>query len=149
MNVFKGISVDSGCIMVADLDWVIQQGWSYPNKDQLELVIKDHDGKIHELPVGDYFAEIKINNTWNGNVGAGGLLHVTSGKIVVIDPCYLCDSPREQGTSIHLKPDNADAWSKFCEESEYGDKSPEGIVLMNRMGGDGEYTVRIDFKKLQ
>jgi hypothetical protein len=149
MKTFNGISVDSGCIMMADLDWVKAQGWSYPDLDQLVKVIEDHDGAIHDLPVGDYYAELKINNTYNGNVGAGGLLHVTSGKIVVIDPCYVCDNPREKQTYEYLKPSNSEAWTKFCEETNYGDYSPEGIVLMNNMGGDGEYTVHAEFRKLQ
>lgn len=142
MKTFNGISVDSGCIMMADLAYVMVQEWSYSNLAQLVKVIEDHDGKIHELPVGDYFVELKINNTWNGNVGTGGMLRVTSGKIVVIDPCYLCDSARERATS-----DNS--WYKWCVKNEFGDKSPEGIVLMNNMGGDGEYTVHAEFRKLQ
>jgi hypothetical protein len=148
MKTFKVISVDSGCIMVADLDYVTAQGWSYPNKDQLLKVIQDHDGCVHDLPVGEYLTTLVIKNTWNGIISQCGLLKVTSGKIVVIDPCYVCDAPREQGTSKELNPENQEAWGEWCERTNYGDVSPEGIVLMANMGGDGEYTVNAQFQKV-
>ena len=131
MNVIgKNIGVDSGLILVADLDFYRKH-----NKGALDFTPKYQ--KQFELPNGEYVVEWGIKGTWNGDVSGIGKLTVTSGFAIISDPCYLIQD---------------DAWQKFLDDYEheiYEGHHIKGCVLLDKMGGDGSYTVELKITNLQ
>ena len=116
----RGIGVDSAMILISDLDYY---GKDYePIEERLQ--------KVFNVTPGHYKINWKIRNTWEGTVSGSGIVNITSGKLVVSDPCYII---RE------------DKWLPFCEEVEKN-KRLENAVLLDTMGGDGIYDVEIGIK---
>jgi len=113
----KGIGVDSGMILISDFD--------YYGKDHEPIEEKFQE--IFDVTPGYYKINWKIKNTWEGTVSGSGIVHITSGKLVVSDPCYII---------------NENKWLAFCEEVEEK-KHIENAVLLDSMGGDGIYEVEI------
>ncbi len=114
----KGIGVDSGMILISDRDY-------YGEKDELDF------GKFQKsfnLKRGIYKINWKIEGTWNGDVCGSGIISITSGKLIVSDPCYI------------IEDDNK--WSEFCKEA-LEKRYVENAILLDTMGGDGIYNVEI------
>lgn len=126
-HVAKNIGVDAGIILVADLDYYRAYGKGYEAHRILGVVL--------DVPVGTYTVKWNIENTWNGPVGGEGTVVVTSGKVVVSDPCYLIT-------------DQSD-WKAFCNKLFALDNTAKHFntsLLLDSMGGDGEYDVELSFK---
>jgi hypothetical protein len=120
------VGVDAGLIIISDLDW-------FKNKPGYKF--EERLSYIYDIEPGDYHVDWKINETWNGKVKGSGILKVTSGKIVVSDPCYLIDH-------------EANHWGDILDETDFFQTAPEGMVVLDKMGGDGCYDVDIKLKKL-
>lgn len=131
MNIVaKDIGVDAGMIMVADMDYLK----SCPSPDPNEL---HTSGKIFSVPNGKYIVRWNIANTYNGPIKGTNILVVTSGTIFVCDPCYVI------GTVLH------DDWMKWLDSTEYGKKlNSTSAFIIDEMGGDGEYNVRISLESV-
>jgi hypothetical protein len=124
---FKDIAVDAGIILIADEDYYQRyEGLIKPNYDKL--------GKKHDLQKGKYYVEWKISQTWNGKVSGNGILNVTSGKILICDPCYIIS--------------NYNQWDKILNNTNFFKYIPEGTLVLDTMGGDGIYNINISFKKI-
>ncbi len=120
----RGIGVDAGLILVSDRDYFLS--WKGTIQRDLSWVI--------DIEPGMYKVRWRIKNTWNGSVsGSGGLL-VTSGKVVVSDPCYIVWDK---------------LWEKWLAQTDFGRRPDTGTVVLDKMGGDGEYVVELDFKKIE
>jgi hypothetical protein len=117
------ISVDSGLIMICDREY-------YRNK---EPRLDKRLSRVIEIPVGKYSTYWRIPKTWNGGISGNGVLNVTSGKVVISDPCYVISN---QG----------DYWMNWLNETDYGSKPPEGTLILDKMGGDGTYTVYLSLE---
>jgi hypothetical protein len=109
----KNIGVDAGMIIVADL--------SYPD---LELTDENLNlGKVHKVPNGRYKVHYSIKDTWNGPVESDEELLVTSGKIIIIDSCYII------GTK------NDDDWQAWLDKTNYGQElDSEQAFIIDSMG---------------
>ncbi|MFA5150810.1 MAG: hypothetical protein WC433_07960 [Candidatus Omnitrophota bacterium] len=118
----KGIGVDSGMILISDFD--------YYGKDHEPIEEKFQE--IFDVTPGYYKINWKIKNTWEGTVSGSGVINITSGKLVVSDPCYIIDDSK---------------WLAFCGEVEKN-KCLVNAVLLDSMGGDGVYDVEIGIKRL-
>jgi hypothetical protein len=107
----RGIGVDSGMILISDINYYG----------------KNHE-PIEENFQGYYKINWKVENTFNGKIFGSGMVHITSGKLVVSDPCYII---------------NDIEWFVFCDEVEKN-KCIKNAVLLDSMGGDGIYDVEIE-----
>jgi len=114
----KGIGVDSGMILISDRDY-------YGKK--VELNFRKFQKAFNVKP-GYYRINWKIDGTWRGDVSGSGIVSITSGKLVVSDPCYI------------IEDDNK--WSEFCKEA-LEKRCVENAILLDTMGGDGIYDVEI------
>lgn len=138
---FEGISVDAGLIIIADKNYYLNEPWSGIDVESSE---KCQDlGQVAKLPPGKYSVKWKIADTWNGPVAGEGILDLPSGTVVVMDPCYAS------------KPDDDDdTWGVFCDRLYKGwrasSATPDpGTLVLDTMGGDGTYTVEVEFTKLE
>ena len=78
----NGIYVDSVMIIVVDKSWFEKHKDKTPNYTGIQEI---------EIENGKYRVDWEIPDTWNGDVNGVGWIDVTSGKIVVSDPCYWFD----------------------------------------------------------
>jgi hypothetical protein len=118
-----GIGVDSGLIIVADLTYFTE-----PFKDPT-------DGCRFNVPKGLYDVSWSIPRTWNGSIKGKATLEVTSGQIIICDPCYLIPGG---------------LWSAWLKKTDMGEnlKSTKAFPI-DKMGGDGCYKVSLTLKKLK
>ena len=137
----RHVGVDAGMIIIADSN-IIQK-----NKDR-----EQEEKHIFKLPNGTYNVIYEISHTWTGRYRSYGKLIVTSGKVVVTDPCYIIGRLSE-----NEEPDlwiewlrkvyaNWDIVVKNHNESLYLNQAyldNQGIIIIDTMGGDGEYTVNL------
>jgi len=119
----KNIGVDSGTILLSDVDFY--------GKDHKPIERKYQ--KVFRVEPGCYNVEWKIDNTFDGTVDGIGVVNITSGKLVVSDPCYIVEESK---------------WDELLEMTNYFEKEPEGTVVLNSMGGDGIYEVEMVLEKV-
>lgn len=122
--VVRDIGVDAGLIMICDEKYYEEKNSEYD--PELSKVIK--------LDPGKYYVKWKINNTWNGNVNGFGTLNAPSGNIIISDPCYCIKN---------------ESWEEWLDETNYGMDVPDGCLILDKMGGDGSYDVRLELNKIQ
>lgn len=123
----KGIPVDAGVIMLSDPEFYNKWKGSL-NKERPDLF------KSFDVKNGKYEVKWKIKKTWNGDVEGEGVLEITSGKLIVSDPCY------------HFN--NNSSWDDLLNKTDYLKSEPEGTVILDKMGGDGIYNVQIMLEEL-
>ena len=126
------IGVDSGIIMVCDYDYLNKlSGNTYTNK-KLKM------GDLRYIPNGKYTVDYNIEKTYNGKInGIAGLI-ITSGKILIIDPCYVI------GNEDHSR------WTKWLKDNDKGDNiNSDNAFVITKMGGDGEYTVNLTLNPMK
>ena len=146
----EGIGVDSGCIIVCDLDYLKKLKQGYCNKE-IELF-----GKIFTVPKGKYKVDYRIpdcsqseygddiddNNFDDICSGENEPLDIKSGKLVVIDPCYTIGKDKD---GEHID----DNWQSWLVDTNYGHEIPHGKgFIIDSMGGDGCYEVELELKKI-
>lgn len=122
--VAKNIGVDSGTILLADKDFY--------GADHEEIGKKFQ--KVFKVEPGNYKVKWNIVDTLDGDVEGEGVVNITSGKLVVSDPCYIITTDEE--------------WEKLLETTNYFKKEPKGTVVLDSMGGDGIYDVEMILEKI-
>ena len=122
--VAKNIGVDSGTILLADKDFY----------DADQKAIEKKFQKVFRVERGLYKVKWNINKTMMGDVSGDGEINITSGKLVVSDPCYIIPTDEE--------------WDKLLETTNYFKKEPEGTVVVDKMGGDGVYDVEMFLERV-
>jgi len=124
----KDIGVDAGMIIVMDMDYLKSVKHSMEDLERL--------GKVIKVPVGEYFVSWAIPETWHGDIEGDGIMKVTSGEVIIIDPCYVIG-----------KPEHND-WIEWLDENGYGDEiGDDRAFVISSMGGDGVYDVQLEFTK--
>lgn len=123
-KVIRNVGVDAGLIMVSDFDF-FNQFKSKKFEERLSYKI--------DVPIGTYDVHWKIPHTWVGPVDGDGILEVTSGIVVVSDPCYLIDDHNE--------------WIDLLNKTNYLQEPPPGTIVLDKMGGDGTYNVHLNLKR--
>ena len=126
----SNVGVDAGIIMICDRDYYKEYNYREDKKVSKEIKIKN----------GLYEVNWSIPNTWNGNINGNGTLKVTSGLVIVSDPCY-CIGDLSDGF-------NNDGWTRWLDDTDYGDNNPDGCIVINKMGGDGTYDVHLEIIEL-
>ena len=116
------VPVDSGSILIADAEFFKMYGCRTPLKKL------DESTPQIKIPKGLYDLKWNINETWNGDVKGNGVLLVTTGDVMVCDPCYLIRD---------------DLWDTYLKNTYYGFLPHPGTVVLHKMGGDGTYQVFI------
>ncbi len=122
--VAKNIGVDSGTILLADKDFY--------GADQNPIEKKFQ--KVFRVEPGLYNVKWNIDDTMMGDVSGDGEINITSGKLVVSDPCYIISTDEE--------------WDKLLENTNYFKKEPKGTVVVDKMGGDGIYNVEMVLERV-
>ena len=109
------INVDAGMIIVSDVDYIKKYN--------------PFNTTVYDVPVGNYKVKWCIPSSWNGRLSGTSELKVTSGKIVVVDPCYVIDDV---------------GWSHWLTVTDYGrDIKSQSAFIIDSMGGDGVYNVEL------
>lgn len=127
-KIFRGVGVDAGIILIADYDFY--------KKYHGRIDKENRDIKKFKLLEGKYHVEwdIPIRPHCDGE----GTLYVTSGLVVVSDPCYVV------GEAFGGAKKYAE-WDKVLKDTNFFKKTPRGVVLLDKMGGDGTYRVYAKF----
>ena len=124
----RNVGVDAGVIAVCDRNHYIKHGGDIDKQvidgTPLSQVIKVEPGK--------YLVSWKIPQSWNGPISGKANLEVTTGEVVVSDPCYCIKNN----------------WAQYLNKTGYCEKNLEDCFYINEMGGDGVYTVNLNFKKI-
>lgn len=118
-KVVRDVGVDSGIILVCDVD--------YYKKYEKEPFFDDNLTKIIDIKSGIYRVYWEIKNTWNGDVDGNEIVKIKSGKLTISDPCYCMNK----------------GWDKWLEDTNYGEKIPKGAFSISEMGGDGKYDINL------
>jgi len=121
------ISVDSGTILIADSDF-----YKSINNCQREIDEASYY-EVRNVGTGIYEAKCRIDEIWNGLYEAYGRIIVTSGKLVISDPCYIVED---------------EFWQPLLIRTGYLSFLFNGTLLLDGMGGDGTYDVDIELKKV-
>lgn len=129
----KNIGVDSGTIMVADMDYLDV----VPSPDAEEI---RQCGKIFEVPNGQYNVSYVLPADYDNEeeiiCEGEGKLTVTSGKIFVCDPCYCIGRVNNE-------------WDKYLNDTDCLDNlNTDKAFIIDKMGGDGEYEVILTLEKI-
>jgi hypothetical protein len=127
---FTGIGVDAGMIMICDESYYEQYNYT---KDPLL-------SQKFKLKNGNYNCDWKIPKSWNGKVEGRGILTVNSEKVIISDPCY-CIGGKSDGFQT-------DGWDRWLSDTDYGNNIPMGCLILDKMGGDGCYTVHLKLKEI-
>jgi len=122
-KIVKGVGVDAGIIMICDIDY-----YKKFNKEDDFEEDSDISSRI-KVPVGTHQVLWKIARTWNGKIEGEGNLKVTSGNVIVSDPCYCIRD---------------DMWNKWLNITNYGKNEPDGCIIIDQTGGDGCFNVNLD-----
>jgi len=140
------IGVDSGCIIVCDLDYLKRLKQGYCSKEIKRL------GKTFVVPNGTYMVSYRISlveeseedrSGYNDDVcsGENESLVIKSGKLVVINPCYTIGKDKN---GEHID----DNWQDWLGDTNYGHEIPHGKgFIIDSMGGDGCYEVDLALKR--
>lgn len=119
---FTNIGVDAGIIMICDEDYYRKYG----------LKFDSNLSKKRKIKPGRYDCWWSIKKTWNGEVSGDGILEITSGNMIVSDPCYCIED-----------------WSRFLNNTNMTNNPEQGTIVLDKMGGDGTYTVNIELEELE
>lgn len=128
----NGVYVDSGIIVMVDKDCFS----GYNKKSDQNLYFKK------SFAPGKYKVKWRIEKTWNGTVQGEETINLTSGCLIVADPCYLIQSSE---------------WDKWLEVNKFNYYEASGHSLLHNpitktsyegayidsMGGDGLYKIEL------
>ena len=119
--IVEGVGVDAGLIMIADKDYY----------KKYKPIFTPRISHQFDIDKGKYRVNWRIRKSWNGDIQGTGEVNITSGICYVSDPCYI-----------------AQDWDKWLKDTKIGDIKPKGTLLIDKMGGDGEYKVELTFEKI-
>ncbi len=123
---FLGVGVDAGIIMICDEDYYEKYGYKFEERISKKVMI----------PTGKYKCYWNIPHSWNGEIEGKGFLNITSGNLIVSDPCYCIQSESDS------------QWMKFLDDTDYGRNSEDGTIIIDNTGGDGCFDVYIKLAKI-
>ena len=126
--VADNIGVDAGIIIVCDLQY-LQDKSDLP--DVKFLTKMTNLGQILNVPNGKYDLKWSIEDTYNGPVNGQAKIEITTGKLAVIDPCYVIGAR------------NHESWLGWLDQ-EFDHRPIANVTILDSMGGDGCYKVEIE-----
>lgn len=113
------VYIDHNTIIICDKTW-LENRYS-------DTVPEKRLYSRFEVKSGEYDISVYIEDTWNGEIKDFGVITITSGTMIVTDPCYWYND--------HTK------WTKILNETNYFENEPDGTMVVNGMGGDGVYWI--------
>jgi len=123
----SNVGVDAGLIMVCDEKYYDKWGSKLKyGKNKYGIICSQ---KIVVEP-GTYKVKWSIEKTWNGPISGEGTVKTDSGMIAISDPCYCIKD-----------------WDKWLKDTNMGNDVSDNVILIDKMGGDGEYEVRLELIK--
>jgi hypothetical protein len=123
---FLGVGVDAGIIMICDEEYYEKYGYQFDEKLSKKV----------NVPIGNYECYWNIPHTWNGTIEGTGNVNITSGNLIVSDPCYC------------IQTESDSQWMKFLDDTDYGKKPEHGTIIIDKTGGDGLFNVYIKLTKV-
>lgn len=121
----NNICVDAGLIILCDEAWL---------ENNYSDVVPEQDlYSRFDIEPGEYNISVYIEHTWEGEINDFGVVEITSGTMIVTDPCYWYDD--------HTK------WTRILDETDYFENEIPGIMVVNSMGGDGVYDLSLVLTK--
>ena len=120
----ENIDVEAGIILISDRD--------YYKKYKSKFNVNDCLGKLFKVPIGTYEVDWRIRHTWHGDIEGTDIIEISSGKMVVSDPCY------------HIEGE----WKRFISETDYARDIQPGNIILDDMGGDGTYEVELNLTEV-
>ena len=136
-RIAKGISVDAGLILVADISYakdVKKFGFCKKELDRL--------GKTFDVPNGFYKVKWSIPETYEGDIEGHEELEVTGGKVFVCDPCYPIG---KDAKGEH----DGNKWGDWLNDTDFANNlHTNKAFTIGEMGGDGCYDVTLEFEKI-
>ena len=130
------IGVDAGMVVCGCLNYKKEvKEFGFNNKELKRL------GKVFEVPNGKY--KVKWHCVYDEDVadeydireGSGELL-VTSGKIFIVDPCYVI------GTE-------GDKWGDWLNKTDYGRNiDSKKVFILDAIHDDGGYDISLELIKI-
>ena len=121
----KNIEVDSGTILITD-----------KGNFQIEPSFVPAS-VVFDVPLGKYDVEWHMPDTYNGDVSGQGELTIKTGKMIVIDPCYL-----------HELSQPHEKWLALLKRTKYFKHPPENWIILDKHGGDGSFIVHIVLRRI-
>jgi len=118
------IGVDAGLIAVFDYDYMIKEsrGESQPTQN-FEII---------DVEPGIYTVHVIIPESWDGRIERLFKLNVSSGKLVVSDPCYWFN----------------EGWMSYLNKTDYcSDYYSSDHIHFISTGGDGGFEVTLIIEK--
>ena len=123
----SNVGVDAGLIMICDEKYYDKWGNKIRyHKNKFGVVCSQ---KIKVKP-GTYKVKWSIDNTWNDAISGEGTVKTDSGIIAISDPCYCIRD-----------------WDKWLKDTNMANDVSDDVVLIDKMGGDGEYEVKFELTK--
>lgn len=133
--------VDSGQMMICDMSFIDR----LYNDNKADYPVNGVDSVIVEVEIGDYDIGVMLESQ-DGRVAGvalegegyplrGGVLKVPTGRVVFIDPCYVFDDDRYEGTLYQ------DVCDITCSKRGYGIGMDGNIFVSGTGYGDGAYPV--------
>ena len=123
----SNVGVDAGLIMICDEKYYDEWGNKIKYvKNEFGVICSQ---KIKVKP-GIYNVRWSIDNTWNGAISGEGIVKTDSGVIAISDPCYCIKD-----------------WDKWIKDTDCGKNVSNDVVLIDEMGGDGEYNIDLELEK--
>lgn len=146
----NGVGVDAGLIMIWDEDRFKDYDYQYKEKGEYHDCILSHKLKI---PKGEYRCVCKIEDIEDRmhhdyiEIERTSILKVTSGNVIVSDPCYCIGVTRHTEIASDI-----DYWIKFLRENDNilkGEEKENGYLLMGSFGGDGVYDLTLELQRME
>ena len=126
----RGVLVDAGLIMICDASYLDETG--VPKKTPPSV-----KPKIITVPNGNYQVNWIIPKTWNGRIEGSETIEITSGKLLISDPCYVIGGEKHED------------WMKWLNDTAYGENlHSDKAFTISKMGGDGSYSVNLELEEI-
>jgi hypothetical protein len=136
----RDVGVDAGMIILACMDYRKELKKYGVNNDKLKRL-----GKIFPIPNGTYKVRWEViypdgeEDNYEKLSGSGETIKVTSGKVLVCDPCYF----------IGCKEGELNRWGHWLNDTNYGDRvGSERAFLLSEIHDDGGYDIEFNFEKI-
>jgi hypothetical protein len=136
-----GVGVDAGMIILGDLDYskeVNKFGFSIPELKKLGQIFNVPTNGKYEVKWKLFFEEDEKEKYESlEDINGSGIINVTSGKIFIVDPCYVI------GTK-------GGKWGDWLNATDYGNAiNSDKAFLLEGIHDDGCYNIEFYMKLIE
>jgi hypothetical protein len=125
----ENIGVDAGLIIVGCTSYL--KHVPSPSMKALKKL-----GKVFKVQPGKYNVSWRIPDSWNGEIKGNNETLEIKEDLFVVDPCYVIGTRSNED------------WSKWLEDTDYGNKIDSEKAFVISSMGDGCYEVELRLEKI-